>query len=95
MIDPVLLVLPGLVLRMLRIVHGQRFGLGRRENAENAHGNGLGSHGRSPILAEETETDVTIGIHLESRKGELGKLKNHKMASVQETYVCRQTKSKR
>ena len=64
MIDPILLILPRLVLRMPSIVHGQRFRRGTIEYTLDGDGNTLRRHGWPPPFSQETQTNVAIGIHV-------------------------------
>mmetsp|Transcript_32964 Transcript_32964/g.97289 ORF Transcript_32964/g.97289 Transcript_32964/m.97289 type:complete len:284 (+) Transcript_32964:103-954(+) len=64
MVNPIILLLAWLIHGLPGIVHGQTLLPCTTQDAHDAHSQALCRHGRSPILPQQTQTDVPIGVHM-------------------------------
>jgi len=71
MINPIILLLPWLTLRMSSIIHWQTLPPSSTQDAQNAHCNALRRHIRTPILPQETQTNISIRVHMFVPRGGL------------------------
>ena len=63
-IHPIVLLLPGFVPRVPRVVHGQTLALRSAQYAHDRLRHALRRHYRAPICAEQRQAYVAVGVHV-------------------------------
>jgi hypothetical protein len=89
-IYPILLILAWFILCLSRIVHGKRLFRSGSQHGKNANGNRLRSHGWSPVLAQQGQTNITIRVEMRATARE--RTKSHEHMQWQRTIGTRQAR---